>query len=287
MDFTAVRPNVYCAPGDPTTATISLIVGQEGCLIVDTGGSLAQGQAIREAVARATDRPLSTVVVTHGHWDHSFGLGAYDDLDTVGHQNLSEDMTCAENRAYADTHGIDLADMPLPHQGLDLIGVRDLGATTVEIASFGPAHTRSDLIVAVPDRRVLIVGDLVDTDAPQFDETSSLKGWVLTLDSLYAMLREDTLIIAGHTGPIGPGTVAHFRTGLAAIWDQAEWAYRRDVPVDQVYDYDELQWPWDRGTVEQGIVIAYRELAAKPTPDQSAGRIGPQFTGAGLPIQAA
>jgi len=146
------------------------------------------------------------------------------------------------------------------------IGVRNLGGLTVEIAHLGPAHTRSDLVVAVPERQVILVGDLVDTGAPWFDETSSLDGWVRSLDALYNMVPDTGLVIPGHGEPLERWQVAHYRAGLAAIWDQAEWTYNEGVPADKAYDHDNLEWPWDRGTVEQGIRLTYKELAERTGP---------------------
>jgi len=271
MDFTQVRPGVLTTVLDAEQATATIIAGNSRCLLVDTGATPATGAELRQAAAR-TGVPLETVIVTHGHWDHAFGLAAFADLDTVGHENLVADLRCTENLHWAAAHGIDLDDVPLPAHLLASIGVRNLGGLTVEIAHLGPAHTRSDLVVAVPERQVILVGDLVETGPPQFDETSDLDGWVRSLDALYNLVRDDAIVIPGHGDPIDRATVAHFRAGLAAIWDQAEWTFNQGVEQSEAYDYDNLEWPWDRGTVEQGIGLAYRELAARGAQENHAVR---------------
>ena len=279
MEFTQIRPGIFSATLDPEQVNVSLIVGERNCLLVDTGSSPAQGAEIRQAIAQLTDRPLKTVVLSHGHWDHAFGLQAFAGLDSLGHENLADDWSCAENTAWASRQGLALASLPLPTNRMALIAVRDLGDVSVEIASFGPAHTHSDLITAVPSRRVLLVGDLVESGPPQFDETSSIDGWVQTLDSLSSMLREDTIVIPGHGTALDAAQVAHFRSGLAAIWDQSEWAFRQEVPPGEVYDFDNLEWPWDRVSVEQGIHLAYGELAARPDPGPTAPAYFPDALG--------
>lgn len=274
MEFVQSRPGILTARLEDEDATATLVVGGAGCLLVDTGSTPAQGARIRRAVARVTDRPLETVVLTHGHWDHSFGLAAFADLDTIGHENVPQDLRCQENLAWASSHGIDMDAVAAPTTLLSLIGVRNLGGLTAEIASFTPAHTRSDLVIAVPEKSTFIVGDLVEAGPPHFDETSCLGGWVKFLDALHSLLKEDTLVILGHGQPVGPGEVAHFRTGLAAIWDQAEWCFRQGVPADQAYEHDDLEWPWDRATVETGISLAYAELASLPPAPPT---LGPYF----------
>ncbi len=262
MEFAELRPGVFTMPVGAERVNVSLIVGQEKALLVDTGSSPDEGAAIRQAVASATDRPLATIVLTHAHWDHVLGLAAFPGVEIIAHESFPEAVNCRENQAHAQMSGIDLTAVPGPTAPLSLIGLRDLGNLTVEIASFGPAHTAGDLVVALPGQKILIVGDLVEAGGPpQFDETSSLDGWGKALDSLYAMLAETTLIVPGHGRIATPGDVAHMRSGLAGIWDQAQWTQARGVPVDEVYEYDNLEWPWDRATAEAGIRLAYQELS--------------------------
>ncbi|MDR0783379.1 MAG: MBL fold metallo-hydrolase [Propionibacteriaceae bacterium] len=213
MEFVEVRPGVFTAVLEVEQVTTTLVVGARRALLVDTGASPAQGAAIRQAVRSITDIPLEVVVLTHGHWDHAYGLEAFADLDTIGHENLAQDLACAENRAWSAKQGV--APPGLPKTNLASIGVRDLGDLVVEIAHFGPAHTRSDLIIAIPQRSTIIVGDLVEGEVPQFDETSSLAGWARTLDSLCFMLKPDTVIIPGHGAALSPLEVVHFRARLS------------------------------------------------------------------------
>ena len=272
MDFQEIHPGTFTATLEPADVNVTLVVGDHLALLVDTGSSPDQGAEIRAAVERATDKPLSCVVLTHAHWDHAWGLGAFAGVETIAHADFPRDVEGVENCERAEKMGFLLSDLGSPQTLLSLIGVRDLGGLTVEIAHFGPAHTRSDLIVAVTDStgraashhttHVLVVGDLVE-NPPHFDELSSLDGWVRCLDALYAMLHDDTVIIPGHGSVMQPWDVGHVRSGLAAIWGQAEWAFNQGVPVEQVYTHDNLEWPWDRKTAETGIRVAYRELSQR------------------------
>jgi len=274
MNFTEVRPGIHTAILDPEQVTVTVIIGETCCLLVDTGSTPAQGAAIRRAVAELTDVPLRTVAVTHGHWDHAFGLSAFADLDTVGSEHLPKDLRCRENAEWAVRQGLDLDALARPTTSVSMIGVCDLGGLTVEIANFGPAHTHSDLILAVPDRSVVLAGDLVESGPPQFDETSSLVGWVKALDALHSLLKPTTIIIPGHGHLLTPEDVAHFRSGLAALWDQSEWAFQQGISVDKAYGQKGVEWPWDRTTATAGISLAYRELSAQPGAHPSGDSLG-------------
>jgi hypothetical protein len=79
---------VYLATAEPESVNIGLVVGTKTALLVDTGSSPAQGRIIRESLSSVTDRPLAAVVVTHWHYDHSFGLTAFVGIPTIGHETV-------------------------------------------------------------------------------------------------------------------------------------------------------------------------------------------------------
>ena len=90
-----VAPNVFRAVAEPESVNLGLVVGSERALLVDTGSSPAQGAAVRASVAAVTDRPLTAVAVTHWHYDHAFGLAAFADLLTIGHESVRERLGSA------------------------------------------------------------------------------------------------------------------------------------------------------------------------------------------------
>ncbi|MDR2896166.1 MAG: MBL fold metallo-hydrolase [Propionibacteriaceae bacterium] len=266
MLFRELRPGVFLANLEAENVNIVALLGSQCAALVDAGASPEQGLALRSQVddlADARGIRLGEVMLTHAHWDHSFGLNAFADLSIIAQEQWAEDLNCAEDREAAGRLGVDLAALPQPQSLIALIGLRQLGGLTVEIAHLGPAHSRCDLIMAIPEQSTFIVGDLVEMAGPQFDETSSIEGWVKTLDALYSMVHDDSLIIPGHGPALNRAELAHFRSGLAAIWDQSEWVFRQGVAQDDAYDHDGLEWPWDRSTVEAGIAASYRELRAR------------------------
>ena len=255
MEFSEIRPGVWCTVVEPESVTVGLVAGTAASLLIDTGTSPEQGRELRAAAADVTDRPLRHVVVTHGHWDHVAGLPAFADLEIIGHESLVAGSAAGDPVALTAP----LAD----------IGFRDLGDQAVEIAHFGPAHTPGDLIVALPGPGIVFAGDLVETAGPpQFDDSTSVEGWVKTLDALYGLLRPAMLVVPGH-GPIMDGReVGRQRAGFTMLWGQAEWAFLQGLDVTEVYDHEGLIWDWDEATVRQALALAYGELQAKPPPRQ-------------------
>ena len=77
-----VSENVYTAVGYAVSA-VSMIVGDDGVLIVDAGIDVASSHQIREDFREITPKPVKAVVITHGHPDHLGGLAAFMDSADV------------------------------------------------------------------------------------------------------------------------------------------------------------------------------------------------------------
>jgi len=78
----------------------------------------------------------------------------------------------------------------------------DLGGRTVELHTFGPAHTRGDQIVFLPDAQVLFTGDLVENRLFPifFDQDASARQWI---EALAHMIRlSPATVVPGH-GEVG------------------------------------------------------------------------------------
>ena len=71
-------------------ANIGFIIGSHCVLVIDTGGSIHIGKALRLAIREKTPLPVCYVVQTHVHPDHFFGAAAFreDQPEFIGHANL-------------------------------------------------------------------------------------------------------------------------------------------------------------------------------------------------------
>jgi quinoprotein relay system zinc metallohydrolase 2 len=204
-------------------ANIGIIVGQEAVAIVDTGGSVQIGQALRTAIQVLTSRPIRYVINTHEHPDHIFGNAAFDGAVTfLGHYNLPAEMQkrgAFYLHSFRDALGPDairqVRIVPPSRLVTDEV-ILDLGNRRLRLTAWSPAaHTDCDLTVLDETTGVLFAGDLVFLHhVPVVD--GSLLGWLSVLPRLAAL--PASIVVPGH-GPV------------AARWPQALDGERRYLTV--------------------------------------------------------
>jgi glyoxylase-like metal-dependent hydrolase (beta-lactamase superfamily II) len=105
-----------------------------------------------------------------------------------------------------------------------------LGGRAVRLRYFGPANTRGDAVVWVPDARVVATGDLVVAPVP-FAFNAHVGGWIGALDSVRAL--GPRAIVPGH-GPLmrDDAYVRQMRRMLRAVQSQVSAARATGVSLD-------------------------------------------------------
>lgn len=210
--------------------TVGLVIGGERALVVDTRGDARQGAELMAAVRGLTALPL-VVAITHAHFDHCFGTGAFLPCPVFALPTCAAAIraTAQAQRAQWSAHyraegdpvtadALAATEPPLPDRAAPT--VVDLGGRLVELVHPGRGHTDHDLVVHVDD--VLFAGDLVEQGAPpSLGADSVLPDWPGTLDVLLA--REPRTVVPGHGDPVDAAFVARQRAHLAqAAARQAE-----------------------------------------------------------------
>ena len=212
--FTAVADHVYrctvgfAGPLGAESVNVGLVVGTERAALIDCGATPEQGRLLRAAVAAVTDRPLTAVLLTHWHHDHSVGLAGVAAEISVAHESVRDRLV-----------GTGTPDPGLPTRGLAVAWAFDLGGgVRVEAAHLGRGHTEGDLVVVVPGTDVVFAGDLVESAAPpSYGPDSFPHEWAATLDGLIGLMSDTTRAVPGHGDPVDRAFVFEQRGRVAAV----------------------------------------------------------------------
>jgi glyoxylase-like metal-dependent hydrolase (beta-lactamase superfamily II) len=263
-----VADGVYVAVAEPATVNLGLVVGRDAALLVDTGSSPAQGATLRAAVAAVTDLPVRGAVVTHTHYDHAFGLAAFDDLTTWGHESLAAALQNDGTARSAAGLGVAVADLRAPHRAIAVAAGIDLGGRRVEVAHLGQGHTGGDLVVVVPDAEVLFTGDLVesaatepDQPAPWFGTDSYPFDWPTTLDGVVGLMTDHTLAVPGHGKPVDREFVFEQRGRVAAVAGEIRRLADAGVEVEEVLQRG--NWAFPPAHIADCLAAAYASLGPR------------------------
>ncbi|HEX5122545.1 MAG TPA: quinoprotein relay system zinc metallohydrolase 2 [Rhodanobacteraceae bacterium] len=258
------------APGHDDIANIGFVVGQRCVAVIDTGGSVRTGRALREAIAAHTKMPVCYVIDTHVHVDHVLGNAAFraDKPAFVGSATLPAAIEAS--RRFFVEHYPDDFDAPASADQIvapdtTVATTRDLnlGGRTLTLRAFPKAHTDSDMIVAVGDVGVLWTGDLLFVGrVPALD--GSAKGWLAAIGEIAKM--QPKTVVPGH-GPVShdlAAALAPERHYLEALVDGVRKDIAEGKPIDDatahVGQSEKANWQLFDTANAHNVSLVYREL---------------------------
>ncbi len=184
------------------------VIGEETVLLVDCGPANHSEQLLK-ALESLTDKPVSTVILTHGHGDHTGGLSTL-----APHATVLACPNATRNLFY------DLAPLPiiqdrvvLVEDSLELL----FNGEAIRLDPVPPAHTSGDLIVRFPQANLNAVGDLVFPMWFPFIDYSRGGGFQHYLDNLLTMAEDappEATFVAGHGLPFTADELLAYRLDL-------------------------------------------------------------------------
>lgn len=112
----------------------------------------------------------------------------------------------------------------------------DLGDLTLNLAYYGRAHTEGDILVHVPELRLLVVGDLFDSGwLPDFGgPTADPPAGFRALDALPTGDAAVQTVVGGHSEAMSGDAFRAQAAYLRDIWDGVAAARREGVPRSEV-----------------------------------------------------
>ncbi|MCM0678992.1 MBL fold metallo-hydrolase [Micromonospora phytophila] len=245
--FVEVADRVHVLREPLLRVNVTLVVGDDAALLVDTLSTAGQAAELAAAARAVTPHPW-TLVNTHHHFDHCFGnatLAADPPRPVYAHERAAEAMrdpdrlrreAYEEMRDEQPTLAGELADVVLlaPTHTVRTRTVLDVGGRRVVLRHPGRGHTAGDLVVHVPDADVLVAGDLVEQSGPPAFEESYPLRWPDTVAELLRMTTPATVVVPGHGEPVDAGFVRDQHAQLAELARLIRAGHTGGAPPERV-----------------------------------------------------
>ena len=246
VSFTEIGLDLYAftAEGDPNSG---VIVGEDGCMVIDAQATPAMARQVIERVRAVTDKPIKYVVLTHYHAVRVLGASAYDAQGIVASQATYDLIEERGQEDWDSEYGRfprlfqDAASIPgltWPTLTFETSMSVFLGKREVKLFHLGAGHTAGDIVAWVPDAEVMFSGDLVEYRSACYCGDAHLREWPLTLDEIRDFApralvpgRGDALVGAAKVRE----AVAMTRDFVTTLYNTAELAVARGRSLKDTY----------------------------------------------------
>ena len=198
-----MKGGVYRVEGGVSNS--GFIVGDKGVVVYDAQRGKEGAREVLALIANATSKPIEAIVVSHADPDHVAGLPAFPaGTPIIAHENTKAEIVVAA----ADPNAGPMWG-PVYKELLNFLPTRTIGGTeNVVLAGVrmvlmyvAPAHTSGDLILYLPDQKIVFAGDVLTNNlgpypVVHYETGGSSLGWIATMKAILAL--DADAYIPGH-----------------------------------------------------------------------------------------
>jgi cyclase len=245
------------------------IVGEHSVVSVDACSTQRRTRAYLDRIASVTPLPVTTLINTHHHGDHTYGNSEFGPVTVIGHERCRTEVISA---GILGNVGIwepvdwgELRVAPPTVTFTDRIRVWS-DEMPLEVSYVGQsAHTTNDSLVWLPDSQVLFCGDLLFNGGTPFLLMGSVTGAVEVLSAVLAPIPART-IVPGHGEPCTPDLIETSLGYLRFVLDVAQEGLHAGLPplaAAREADLGEYASWLDPERIVGNLHRAYRDLDPK------------------------
>ncbi|MBL3527551.1 MAG: MBL fold metallo-hydrolase [gamma proteobacterium endosymbiont of Lamellibrachia anaximandri] len=255
----------------------AFIVTDEGVVIVDPGASVQIGEMVLRQIRKITDKPVVAVMNTHIHGDHWLAnqaiRSAYPKVAIYGHPNMIARIEEGEGQSWVEsllsmtknaTRGTAVVG---PNHAIDHGGEITLAGLKIRFLFEPKAHSDTDLMIEVPAKKLLFLGDNVMAGRLGQMRHGTFKGNIAAIDM--ALKVDAAIYVPGHGATGGrevaqayQGYLSTLRNEVAKQLDEGLSDYEiKPIVVELLTGYKD----WVDFDMEVGshVSIAYLEVEAE------------------------
>jgi glyoxylase-like metal-dependent hydrolase (beta-lactamase superfamily II) len=213
-----VTDGVYMFEHSQGSGNSTVVITDEGVVVFDF--HIDNADQTLAGIRKLTDKKVKYLISSHSAGDHASGAWHFreDKPAYIATKNQVQDMFMQEAEEFNERKNSNdpryaaykKGDLVRPDIGFDGMMNLYFGGLTFQITAEGRGHSTGDLTVYIPQKRVMLMGDLLDTEIhPGQGESagvffSNVRGWIRVLDNIMARNLPVDTYIPGH-GPVHSG----------------------------------------------------------------------------------
>ena len=197
-----VKDNLYMITGSDPTDRAAFAGGNTGVFVTNSGVVVVDtklngwGQVLLDKIKTVTDKPVTTIINTHTHGDHTGSNNMFPaSVEIVAHENTKANMEKMDAFKGDGAKG-------LPKKTYKDKMSLGSGKDRVDLYYFGRGHTNGDTWSSYPSLRVMQTGDICAwKDAPFIDANNGGSGvdYADTVRKAVAAADNVDSLIVGHS----------------------------------------------------------------------------------------
>lgn len=244
-----------------------IVTGSECTVVIDTAATERRSRALHSAVETVAPGGANVLVNTHFHGDHVFGNALFGGAVVVAHELARTEMIQAGfglRQLWPDVEWGSTELRPPVLTFSDNAFVHT-GDRRLELIHVGPAHTTNDVVVWIPDERILFAGDVLMSAVTPFCLMGSVQGSLKAVQRLRAL--DPAVIVGGHGTVGGKELLDQNEAYLRWIWEIASDGYAQGVSISDLArdsDLGEFGTWLDSERIIGNLHRAYAEAAGEP-----------------------
>lgn len=240
----ATAPRTYANSGHNNN--LSFVITSDGVLVVNAGDSYLLAKALHDEIKKITDQPVKYVVLENGQGHAMLGSGYWQEqgVPVIAHEEAAHEI---EEKAYAILDNMkqqakEKAEgtvVVMPDKTFKDKMVIELGGERIELLYLGPAHSPGDIMVWLPQKKLVISGDMAFHQRllPIFEHTDTA-AWLETWEKFAALGAE--IVIPGHGGPTDMATVTRYtKDYLAELREKVAEVIENGGSLNEAYEVDQ------------------------------------------------
>lgn len=210
----ATAPGTYQNSGHNNN--LSFIVTSDGVLVVNAGANYLLAKSLHDEIKMITDQPVRYVVLENGQGHAALGSNywkeqgvpiiAHADAATEIEENASSLIEVGTARVRDKMFRTKIV---MPDKTFDEKMVIEMGGERIELITLGPAHSPGDIMVWMPEKSLIITGDMAFHERllPVFEHTDT-GAWLETWEKFAALKAK--YVIPGHGAPTDMAEVTKY-----------------------------------------------------------------------------